>query len=253
MPSSIRVGVCGFPRKAKDVFSNLDAVEIQSSFYEPLTEKRIDSIRKANEAKKDISVKAWQVITHPPGSPTWKKMRKRPEGDVENYGYLKPTEENFSAFTLSLSQAERLGAFALVLQTPPSMPYNEGHLKNIEDFFSFASGESSRKGIELIWEPRGSYAEDLRFLSKISEKGIAICSDYLRRGILVEGELMYSRLHGLGGREVNYRYRYSDEDLEKLKEMIFPFIGKRKIYIMFNNVYMFEDALRFKRILGEED
>jgi uncharacterized protein YecE (DUF72 family) len=84
------------------------------------------------------------------------------------------------------------------------------------------------------------------------EKGIAICSDYLRRGILVEGELMYSRLHGLGGREVNYRYRYSDEDLEKLKEMIFPFIGKRKIYIMFNNVYMFEDALRFKRILGEE-
>jgi uncharacterized protein YecE (DUF72 family) len=61
-------------------------------------------------------------------------------------------------------------------------------------------------------------------------------------------ETSYIRLHGIGGGEVNYRYKYKDEDLNILKEKIFN-LSSKEIYVLFNNVYMFDDAIRFKEIL----
>lgn len=248
----ILTGVCGFPRSISLVFSNMDVIEIQQSFYEPLGQKRIEYIKKANRFNKEISMKVWQVVSHPPHSPTWKKIRKKPEGEISNYGYLKPTEENFRALELSLSQAKELNAFAGIIQTPPSMPYNIGHLGNILEFFKTAKDLSKKMGISLIWEPRGTYSEDRKFLEKVAEIGIIIASDFLRKGVLVEGDVLYTRLHGLGGKEVNYRYKYSDEDLIRLKDIVFRYSYKaKKIYILFNNVYMYDDALKFKKIIGD--
>ncbi|MGC8678552.1 MAG: DUF72 domain-containing protein [Fervidicoccus fontis] len=248
----ILIGVCGFPKSLSTVFSSMDIVEIQQSFYEPLSQRRIESLRKSNKYNREISLKVWQVVTHPPQSPTWKKMKKKPEGELSNYGYLKPTEENLKALNLSLSQAKELNAFAAVLQTPPSMPYNVGHLENILEFFRQAIEMSEKMGVFLIWEPRGAYAEDIKFLGKVAETGVIICSDFLRRGVLVEGDIMYTRLHGLGEKEVNYNYKYKDEDLARLKKIIFEHLsGERKIYVLFNNVHMFDDAVRFKKIIGE--
>jgi len=252
--ASVLVGVCGFPKSLSTVFSSLDVVEVQQSFYEPLTERRIDSIRRANLHGKEITLKVWQVVTHPSDSPTWKKMRKKPEGELSNYGYLKPTEENLSALNLSLRQAKELNASAAVLQTPPSMPYNEGHLENIAEFFKHALDLSKKLGLMLVWEPRGAYAQDIQFLRRVSDAGVVICSDFLRRGVLIEGEVLYTRLHGLGGKEVNYKYRYSEKDLNALKDIVSKYLNTaKKIYVLFNNVHMFEDALRFKKILGDED
>ncbi|HID94254.1 MAG TPA: DUF72 domain-containing protein, partial [bacterium (Candidatus Stahlbacteria)] len=59
------------------------------------------------------------------------------------------------------------------------------------------------------------------------------------------GELKYYRLHGKGG----YRYKYSDEELKELLEFA---RADKPTYVMFNNVYMFDDALRFKALLGHE-
>ncbi|MCS7369608.1 MAG: DUF72 domain-containing protein, partial [archaeon GBS-70-058] len=62
---------------------------------------------------------------------------------------------------------------------------------------------------------------------------------------------LYFRLHGIGGGEVNYRYKYTDEDLSKLKDMIMDYNvqGAYEFYVMFNNVYMVEDALKFKSLI----
>jgi uncharacterized protein YecE (DUF72 family) len=59
----------------------------------------------------------------------------------------------------------------------------------------------------------------------------------------VHGKLAYFRLHGKGG----YRYRYNDEDLVTLLEWCRPY---EEAYCLFNNVSMFEDAMRFKEMIG---
>jgi uncharacterized protein YecE (DUF72 family) len=47
---------------------------------------------------------------------------------------------------------------------------------------------------------------------------------------------------------VNYRYKYTDEDLRELLQMV---AGEKEAYVMFNNVYSFEDAKRFKEMIGD--
>ncbi|HID96027.1 MAG TPA: DUF72 domain-containing protein, partial [Candidatus Latescibacteria bacterium] len=61
---------------------------------------------------------------------------------------------------------------------------------------------------------------------------------------MVYGRFNYFRLHGVGG----YRYRYTNDDLKRLREMCG---GRDMSYCMFNNVYMYDDALRFKDLLGQ--
>jgi uncharacterized protein YecE (DUF72 family) len=63
------------------------------------------------------------------------------------------------------------------------------------------------------------------------------------------GATAYFRLHGRGG----YRYRYSDEELEALRQMCRRQVeeGRRSVYCLFNNVFMLEDALRFRRLLAQ--
>jgi len=57
-------------------------------------------------------------------------------------------------------------------------------------------------------------------------------------------------LHGIGGGEVNYSYKYTDEDLAKLRQMVVEESeGRDACYVLFNNVSMADDALRFKKLL----
>jgi uncharacterized protein YecE (DUF72 family) len=54
----------------------------------------------------------------------------------------------------------------------------------------------------------------------------------------------YYRLHGRRGRD------YEDEELEELYEML-P--SDRRSYVLFNNVRMVRDALRFKEIIRQSE
>jgi uncharacterized protein YecE (DUF72 family) len=57
----------------------------------------------------------------------------------------------------------------------------------------------------------------------------------------LHGSFRYYRLHGRGG----YRYRYTDADLQQLRGRCRP-----PAYVMFNNVSMWEDALRFRDLVA---
>jgi hypothetical protein len=59
----------------------------------------------------------------------------------------------------------------------------------------------------------------------------------------------YFRLHGLG--EELYYYQYTDDELRRLGEIAKNFEAEGKtVYVLFNNLSMFEDGLRFMHYLS---
>ncbi|MEM1597060.1 MAG: DUF72 domain-containing protein [Pyrobaculum sp.] len=232
----IFVGTCGFPKSRKAVYSTLDAVELQETFYNMPNAEKMKKLRE--EAPHfHFTAKVFQGITHPPGSPTYKRTRGfKP---TEKHGLLKPTSENFELWEQFTEAIAPLGPEVLVFQTPPSLrpePY-------IYDFFASVVGKW-----KIAWEPRGETYNDPQLIEKVSALGVVIVVDPLKR-TPPAGELHYFRLHGLGKGEVNYRYKYTDDDLTRLKTIATSLGGD--VYVMFNNVYMFEDATRLKQIIGK--
>jgi hypothetical protein len=47
-----------------------------------------------------------------------------------------------------------------------------------------------------------------------------------------------------------YYYQYNDEELRRLHEFVKPLeVGGKQVYVLFNNLSMFDDALRFMHYL----
>jgi uncharacterized protein YecE (DUF72 family) len=67
----------------------------------------------------------------------------------------------------------------------------------------------------------------------------------------VYGQSLYWRLHGKG----TYSYRYSDEELAQLAEMVLRYQQERytRSYVLFNNVWMNQDAIRFQTRMAGTD
>jgi uncharacterized protein YecE (DUF72 family) len=76
-----------------------------------------------------------------------------------------------------------------------------------------------------------------------AQYGLIHCVDPLA-GCSAYGDVLYWRLHGKG----TYYYRYTDEDLIKLRCMRLAH-PRKKAYVLFNNLSMKEDAQRFRDLL----
>ena len=71
----IRVGCCGFPVKKETYYKTFSVVEIQQSFYQL---PRIETGKRWKEETPrhfEFTMKAWQLITHEPSSPTYRRLR----------------------------------------------------------------------------------------------------------------------------------------------------------------------------------
>ena len=68
----VKVGCCGFPRGMKDYFSHFRLVEVQQTLYK--MPKLETALRWRQQAPSDFefTLKAWQLITHPATSPTYR-------------------------------------------------------------------------------------------------------------------------------------------------------------------------------------
>jgi len=249
----IKVGTCGWSVKGgrKKYFEKFKVIEIQQTFYNLPMVKTAQKWRAEAPEDFEFTLKVWQVITHPHTSPSWRRLRKKPPGKLENYGFLKPTRENFEAWEKFKEIANSLNAKIVIFQTPPSFGYNRENYNNIIEFFSKIKDNS----LVIGWEPRGSWNNALDKVKEIVEDlGIIHVVDPFRRLPVSSHPITYFRLHGIGKGEVNYRYKYSDDDLEKLLKICLNFTSKGHIvYVMFNNVYMAEDALKFKQLAKERD
>jgi uncharacterized protein YecE (DUF72 family) len=77
---------------------------------------------------------------------------------------------------------------------------------------------------------------------------VGCCGFPVKRDIFsgppVKRELLYVRLHGRTG----YRYTYSGEDMLIVLKKVKPF---PQAYLLFNNVSMYDDARRLKKLLEE--
>ena len=102
-----------------------------------------------------------------------------------------------------------------------------------------------REQFKLAWEPRGDWPSDL--VAEICENfELFHCIDPFQvnpTGV----RAAYWRLHGKG----SYSYQYSDDDLEELLQVSQTCLttGDGPQYVLFNNIWMKGDALRFQQLV----
>ena len=102
----------------------------------------------------DRTLKAWQALTHPAGSPTWRNCsRNLTEKQRQGFGWFRPNREVMDAWKETRRVAEALRARVCVLQTPASFSSASDNEKNLRRFFS----QIDRGNLELAWEPRGDW------------------------------------------------------------------------------------------------
>jgi uncharacterized protein YecE (DUF72 family) len=124
----------------------------------------------------------------------------------------------------------------VLFQCPKSFEANRTNVAGFREFF----GRVGTQGFRMAWEPRGDWSAEL-VQGLCAEFNLLHCVDPFEREA-VHGDSIYWRLHGRGG----YSYRYSDEELKQLRTMLER--AAKPAYVLFNNVWMKEDALRFQEL-----
>jgi uncharacterized protein YecE (DUF72 family) len=232
----IKVGCCGFAAAQKKCFELFKVIEIQQTFYQLPEIKTAEKWRDAAPPGFEFTMKAWQLITHVPSSPTYRRLRERIDpGKADRYGGFRTTKEVMEAWGRTAAFAKTLGASIIVFQCPASFRPLEQNVKNIRTFFN----KMDRAGFAFAWEPRGAWPDDL--IKKLCEElDLIHCVDPFKNEPLL-GSMDYFRLHGAA----DYVYTYTDKELEVLRKKI----SEKLTYVMFNNNTMKEDAIRFMTLL----
>ncbi|MGQ9543061.1 MAG: DUF72 domain-containing protein [Candidatus Bathyarchaeia archaeon] len=247
---NVKVGCCGFAGSMRDYYSKFNVVEVQRTFYKMPRESTLKRWRMEAPEDFEFTVKAYQAITHPKTSPTWRMVGRDVAGRLpDDIGHLKPSLGNFEAWRMTMESMKILRAKICLVQCPPSFTADDENIGNMRRFFS----EVEREGVEVAWEPRhiSWYNDPDRTRRLLDSLSIIDVVDIFKRAPLSSHPIGYVRLHGLNG-EINYSYSYSDSDLQNLKVKVSRLCRlKRQVYVLFNNITMKRDSLLFKAILGE--
>jgi len=238
----IHVGTCGwsylnakkylgnnwkqeFKSKLQAYASLFQLVEINSTFYRA---PRLSTVKKwrdeADEINPDFefTVKCSRTITHD-----------------DRFS----SEASVSAFNLMKQIAKILRAKILLFQTPASFKPTESNIRNAKKFFR----NIDKEDFILVWEVRWENEWKKEIVKNMfSELGLNQCVDPLRQDCFCAEELIYYRLHGFGERM--YNYQFSMDELRKLVEITKS--KKKDVYVLFNNVFCFEDAMKFASLWG---
>jgi len=224
----IKVGCCGFPASMKKYFETFSLVELNSTFYQYPQERTVEGWREKAPKNFEFTVKAHQDISH--------KAR------------LKAEETIFQAFEHMNQICKALDSKILVIQTPAS--FKPDKLADAEGFFRKVNHDD----LVLVWETRGPAWETREVYKKLGQAleklNVTHVTDPLRMRPVYTGRIAYFRLHGLG--EKKYYYQHSDADLRKLRELVTPYeMEGKEVYMLFNNLSMFEDGMRFMEYLSK--
>jgi uncharacterized protein YecE (DUF72 family) len=235
------VGCCGTAGRTLEMYSKyLDAVEIQSTFYKMPKRETVLSWRNRVPKGFIFTMKAFQGITHPSDSPTWRRYRKLIENiDESEVGMLVDSEFVHKAWEETISIARELKAEAIVVQLPPSFSYTHENLQKVMKL--------PYRIFKLAVEFR--HKSWFGNISKISERlnkmGGVVVWDPLKFGNIRQ-RTYYYRLHGKNG-FTNYKYCYSEEEIRKL----YDYCREKNGFVFFNNVKMWENALMLKSLMSQ--
>jgi uncharacterized protein YecE (DUF72 family) len=211
----------------KRYFESYSLVELNSTFYEYPRLETVEGWREKAPENFEFAVKAHQDISH--------KARMRVD------------ENSLKAFETMKQICKTLKAKILLFQTPGS--FRPDKLGEAEKFFE----NINREDLTLVWETRGPEWEKPEVVEKLrqvlSRLGVVHVTDPFRVLPAYTGQIAYFRLHGLG--EELYYYQYTDDELRRLGEIAKNFEAEGKtVYVLFNNLSMFEDGLRFMHYLS---
>jgi len=217
----IKVGCCGYPVGRKRYQETFRLVEINRTFYKIPSISTVIKWRKEAPSDFEFTVKAHQDISH--------KYKLKLKGALEPFETMKTICKN-------------LAAKIILIQTPAS--FKPDHLEDAEDFFKGVQ----REELIIVWETRGPLWEDEeireRLKTVLERLDVSHVTDPFRVLPIYSGSVVYLRLHGLGSRM--YYYQYSNKELVKLHSIVKSLESNRKeVYVLFNNLSMFEDANRF--------
>jgi len=237
----IRVGCCGFQKAQRVYYDHFRLIEIQQTFY------RLPLLKTAHRWREEapegfiFTMKALQTITHEPYQPTYRRSGLDiPASEWKNYGSFRPTDQVQQAWEDSRAIAEALQAPIVVFQCPPQFTPTTGNLANLRVFFR----RIERGKLTFAWEPRGEWPNEL-VKSLCEELNLIHCVDPFV-GVSMRGDpVFYYRMHG----GADYSYQFSDADLAQLATLC---LEQGNVYCLFNNVTMWDDALRFKEVLTEQ-
>jgi uncharacterized protein YecE (DUF72 family) len=243
MAGRILVGCCGWREARARYFEHFPVVELQDPFYEMPAPALAAKWRAGAPPEFRFCLKAWQLITHTPSSPTYRRLKSRVSASERDfYGAFRPTEQVWLAWERTQEITRTLDAAVILFQCPASFDATPEHLRNFRHFF-----ERVDRGLSLLaWEPRGPWppavVNDL-----CKEFGLLHCVDPFAAESL-HGDAVYWRLHGRGG----YSYDYTGEDLLWLAGKARRCAEEnRTVYVLFNNIRMVRDARRFQEVLRE--
>jgi len=118
------------------------------------------------------------------------------------------------------------------------LPLSPENVENMNCFFT----NINRGDFIFAWEPRGEWSDDI-ITALCQGLDLTHCVNPLEKAA-VYGKAKYFRLHG--GR--SYRHRYTDDELARLWEL-----SSGEAYVLFNNITMRNDALRFKELTESKE
>lgn len=236
MESEIRVGTCGFRSTKEKYAESLDTVEIQQTFYQPPQIKTLETWRESMPAGFEFTLKAWQLITHDPESPTYRRLSKKVAAmDLSEAGNFRSSLIVREAWEVTKASAQALQARTILFQCPSRFTPTRENIRNLKNFFS----SLDREGFNLAWEPRGDWPEET--VRQICEQlNLWHAVDPFKTATATP-ERPYYRMHG----RIRWRYQYEDTELEELATMLSAPLS----YVFFNNVTMLDDAARFDSIV----
>lgn len=236
----LQVGCCGFPVSHAKYYAVFPVVEIQQTFYQLPLLATAERWRKEAPPDFAYTMKAWQLITHEPSSPTYRRL-KEPiyKAATDRYGSFRDTPEVHDAWRRTREFAGALGAKIIVFQSPATYRPIEANASNLRRFFE----RIDRGSFLFAWEPRGTWPDPL--VGKLCEElELLHCVDPLKNRAL-HGKAVYYRLHGRTG----YRYTHTEEDFAEISAGLRADVSN---YVLFNNTQMFSDAQRFAEYVREE-
>lgn len=212
----------------KRYFERYGLVELNSTFYEYPRLETVEGWRAKAPENFEFTVKAHQDISH-------KSKMKLDEACLKAFENMKKI-------------CKTLNSKILLIQTPGS--FKPDKLDDAEKFFKSVN----REDMVLVWETRGPEWEKPEVYERLgqvlSSLDIVHVTDPFKVLPAYTGLTAYFRLHGLG-KELYY-YQYSDVELRKLRDILKPLEEEGKtVYVLFNNLSMFEDGLRFMEYLAK--
>lgn len=247
------VGCCGWSEGKARYFADFPAVEMQSTFYEPPSVALASKWRALAPDSFHFCMKAWQLITHTPASPTYRRLKsKLSPAECELVGSFRHTEQVWLAWERTASIARVLRARIILFQCPASFRPERENIHNLRSFFS----SIEREEFQFAWEPRGEWPAgtvqqlcgELNLIHCIDPFKADAATTARTAGDAANAGVTYWRLHGRGG----YAYRYSDGDLADLMKMLLKQTEdvSGPAYVFFNNIWMKDDALKFRDLIA---